>query len=243
MERKKIDFDPNCPFCHRQNIFPHFQQFGVWNLESYRVAETDHFFVKPDVLPSNPDGRHFLVFPKKHVYNYAGLVEHTWEIGNLIYNLEQRFGPLVIFEHGGIRNGNNVQSVYHAHFHAIGGLEGIDIIDWMKYMLSGGLSSDEVYPFEEIPAADYAFLNNLSGVFNGCPYLYVEQGPRAIIVHDPEEKLQSQITQRSMHLFFSGEILDWKKIPENEEFARESVRRLANLIGLCEHGNYNAYGF
>src|SRR3989338_1084130 len=243
-EKNLNSADLNCAFCNYNNqAFPHYERYGQDNLSRFVVAETDNFLVKPDILPGNSDGRHVLVHPKRHVYNHAGLVGHSDEVGRLTYDLEQKFGPLVVFEHGGLQPGNNVQSVYHAHFHAYGGLEKVDVIAWMQYMLNGGLGSDEIYPYDIIPAPDFAFITNLSGRFNGIPYLYVEQGPWGLIVEDCEERMRSQITQRSMHLLFSGEVLDWKKIPESELLARESVRRIRNLIDFCQHGEYNAHTF
>lgn len=245
MEVRPIEkFDPKCVLCdyNKQDV-PYFQRYGVRKLTSYVVAETPHYQVKPDIIPGNPDGRHLLVHPKEHVYNHAGLVGHSDEIGRLTYDLEQKFGPLVVFEHGGLQPGNNVQSVYHAHFHAYGGLEEVDVIRWMQYMLNGGLGSDEIYPYEIISAPDRAFITNLSRRFNGISYLYVEQGSLGMIVEDREGKMKSQITQRSMHVYFSGQILDWKQIPHNEQFARESVRRISNLVELCENGINNAHSF
>src|SRR3989344_5506047 len=156
MAEEKLDpIDSNCAFCNSNKMnFPHFGIYGQSDLRSYIVAETDNFLVKPDVLPVNPDGRHMVVYPKEHVYNHAGLVEHSDEVGRLTYDLEQRFGPLVVFEHGGLQPGNNVQSIYHAHFHALGGLEGVDVISWMQYMLNGGLGPDEIYPYEIVSAPD-----------------------------------------------------------------------------------------
>lgn len=242
MERSKLDSD--CTFCNYQNSnFPHFEKYGRKDLDRYVVTETENFQVKPDILPGNPDGRHVLIHPKFHVYNHAGLTKYIDEMGQLVYQLEQKLGPLVIFEHGGLKQGSSNQSIYHAHLHAYGGLEEVDVIKWMEHMLSGGLGKDEIYPYNIFPAPDYAFLANLNGNFNGYPYLYVEQGSWAIMVEDPEERMKSQVTQRSMHKFFSGEILDWKKVDENEEYARESVRRIANLIEFCENGVYNAHVF
>lgn len=236
-----------CRFCHPNlGDFPHLKEFGLPRLDLLRVKETEHFIVKPDILPANPDGRHFLVFPKEHKFNFAsygGNPEIVYDLGRLIYSLEQKFGQLVIFEHGGIKEGSNNQSVYHAHFHAIGGLEGFDIISWMTDMVSGGLDPNEIYPYTIFPAPNYDFLSNLHQRFNGHPYLYIEQGPNALYVEDPNEQMKSQVTQRSMHLFFSGKILDWKRIPENDEFARESARRLANICDLCINGIYNAHSF
>lgn len=237
----------NCRFCRpNPNDFSHLRKFGLERPDLLKIAETDNFFVKPDILPVNPDGRHFLVFPKEHRLNFAsygGNPQIVDELGRLIYQLEQRYGQLVIFEHGGIKEGNSNQSVYHAHFHAIGGLEGFDVISWMEYMVSGGLNQDEVYPYKIFPAPNYDFLSNLYHRFNGHSYLYVEQGPWALYVEDPSNNMRSQVTQRSMHKFFSGRVLDWKKIPENEEFARESARRLANAYELCINGLYNAHSF
>src|SRR3989344_939776 len=238
------DIDSTCGFClYNKDEFPHFRQFGQQDLQNFIIAETPNFRVKPDILPGNPDGRHMLVHPKKHVYNHAGLTKYAYEVGQLVYLLEQKFGPLVIFEHGGLRPGNSVQSIYHAHFHAYGGLEGVDVIGWMNHMLSGGLGPDEIYPHEIVSAPDYAFITNLSDRFNGIPYLYVEQGPWGLIVEDTEGRMKSQITQRSMHHFFSKEPLNWKSISDSKDLARESVCRIRNLIEFCEHGEYNTHSF
>ena len=243
-EKVKTNVDPNCGFCdYNAQNFSHFGLFGQDNLSAYVVDQSDNFLVKTDIIPGNPDGRHLLVHPREHVYNHAQLVNHADEVGRLVYRLEQRFGPLTIFEHGGLSPGNNVQSIYHAHFHAYGGLEDVDVIGWMRHMLTGGLNPDEIYPFEIFPAPDYTFITNLSGRFNGIPYLYVEHGPLSIFVEDTDKKMKSQITQRSMHEWFSHEVLDWKRIPEREDFARESVRRIRNLIDLCQNGLYNAHSF
>ena len=245
MEKNELaSKNPNCSFCdYKKEQFPHFKRYGQGDLDRYVIAQTDHFSVKSDILPGNPDGRHILVHPKAHVYNHAVLGRYANEVGALVYQLEQRMGPLVTFEHGGLKPGNSIQSIYHAHFHAYGGLDEIDVIGYMADMLSGGLSSDEIYPFEIVPAPDYTFISNLEGRFNGIPYLYVEQGPWGLIAEDPKESMRSQITQRSMHKFFSGQELDWKQIPQNEEFAKESVRRIKNLVEFCQSGQYNTHIF
>jgi diadenosine tetraphosphate (Ap4A) HIT family hydrolase len=239
----------NCRFCNigiDDNQFGYFERYGRSILHKFPILESDNFQVKPDILPVNPDGRHFLVFPKEHFYNFAQFGGNPLivdELGRLVYQLEQQFGPLVIFEHGGVKEGNNNQSIYHAHFHAIGGLEDYDIISYMRDMVSGGLGEGEVYPYQIFPAPNYDFLSNLHHRFNGHPYLYVEQGPWALYIEDPLEQMNSQVTQRAMHKFFSGQILNWKEIPENEEFARESVRRLANIVDWCLGGEYNSHRF
>lgn len=114
----------------------------------------------------------------------------------------------------------------------MGGLENFDIISWMAYMVSGGLGEDEVYPYQIYPAPNYNFLSNLHHRFNNHPYLYVEQGSRAIYIEDVKGNMKSQVTQRSLH-FFSREFLNWKKIFENEEYAREAVQRLLNTLSWC----------
>jgi len=227
----------NCRFCFSKSYtFPHFERFGRGSLDTFTILESDNFLVKPDVLPVNPDGLHFLVFPKRHYYNFAqsgGDSLIVDELGRLVYQLEEKFGSLVIFEHGGVQEGNSHQSVYHAHFHAVGGLNQYNIISYMKDMVSGGLAQDEIYPYEILEAPNYVFLSNLHRRFNEHPYLYVEQGSWALYIEDSEDRIRSQVTQRSMHRWFSGQVLDWKKIPENEEFARESVKRLANIVDWC----------
>jgi diadenosine tetraphosphate (Ap4A) HIT family hydrolase len=233
--------EKNCPLCnYNANAMLHFQEYGKGRLDLYTILESENFLVKPDVLPGNPEGKHFLLHPKTHTYNYAEMHNYAAEIGSVLYEMERCFGPLVIFEHGGIHEGNSNQSVYHAHSHLYAGLENFDIIDYMRYMLSGGLEQDEIYPHTIKPAPDYAFLANLKERYNGNPYLYIEQGSWAIFAEDLAGTMKSQITQRSMHRCYSGDemgkILNWKNIPECETSTRESVKRLAKLIDNCNAG-------
>ncbi len=231
--------EDGCPFCHfGLSNFPHLTELGVPGVDRYTVAETRHFWVKPDVLPGNPEGKHILIIPRPHVYNYAGLAADSgivYELGGLMRELEARFGPLVIFEHGGLGPGQNHQSIYHAHFHAYAGLEGVDVISYMHDMLNGGLEPDGlVYP--------HVIIKNLKAHFNGNPtsYLYIEQGPWAIYAPDPNGTMRSQITQRAMHLLFSGLKLDWKKIEEHrgwgDDWGKLSAQRIMSLIDFCQNG-------
>ena len=234
-----------CVLCDYQaGVLPHFKTYGREPLQSFVVAQTDNFQVKPDVLPAEPvEGLHFLMHPKRHTFNYADLHRDANEVGGLFYQMEHRFGPLVIFEHGGVKQGNKNQSVYHAHAHLYGGLVGFDVIAYMEHMLSGGLGYDEIYPYQIIPARDYAFLVNLKQRYNGHPYLYIEQGPWALFAEDDSERMKSQIAQRSMYRHFSGDVLgrmlNWKNIPDCEVSTRESVRRLATLVDNCNAGRYH----
>lgn len=243
----KLEFickeENKCPLCHLETSkFTHFIDLGVPGIDRYPVAETDHFFVKPDVLPGNPDGRHMLIFPKFHTYNFAQLAtpEIIVEVGSLMKELEGFFGPLVVFEHGGLKDGQNHQSVYHAHTHAYGGLEGADVIAYMHDMLNGALEPDGLaYPHTIIPAPDYSFLANLREHFEGTPYLYIQQGHWAIYASDPNGIMRSQITQRAMHNLFSRQELDWKRIQQHREWGddwgRLSAQRIMNLIHWHQH--------
>jgi len=151
-----------CTFCYpKTSNFSHFRRYGKEKLDQFIVVETDDYLVKPDILPGNPDGCHMLIFPKNHIYNLSSLKNHKYRMGTLIKKLENKFGDdFAIFEHGGTGEGNNIQSVYHAHSHIYWGLGGFDLISYMKDMLSGKLDG-VVYPYKIVPAPSYVFTENL----------------------------------------------------------------------------------
>jgi len=228
-----------CVFCQPElSFFPHFELHGVSHIDRVIIHESDNFLVKPDVLPGNPDGIHMLLIPKVHTLNFAGQNEFTDEIGRIMYTLEQHFGPLVVFEHGGLQEGSNHQSVYHAHAHLYGGLDGFDIISYMSDMLNGKLPPDyRNYPHQIVPATNYAFVTDAWRYFQRqpVPYLFIQQRPWGIFVSDPENNMASQITQRAMHLFFSGEIFDWKQLESHPDWQKLSIVRILSLLEKCKH--------
>ena len=216
-----------CPLCHlEESNFPHFDRYGVDHLDRFTGFESPHFFVKPDVLPNVKSGLHFLLVPKAHEYNLAEF-GHTDEVGRILRTMEGKFGPVTIFEHGGIEEGSSNQSIYHAHAHLMFGLKA-RILDYMGDMLNGQLPPDfRVYDYKRIETPDFAFPNNLRQQFQGKPYLYVQQGGEGIIVHGDTA---SQITQRAMHLYSDGVIMDWKTLDQRPDLQKESVIRILKLI-------------
>ena len=149
-------------------------------------------------------------------------------MGRILQTMEGKFGQAVIFEHGGIEEGSNNQSIYHAHTHLMFGFGKARILDYMGDMLNGRLAPDfRVYDYKRIKTPDVAFPNNLHNEFQGKPYFYVQQGGEGIIVHGDTA---SQITQRAMHLFSDGVIMDWKRIEENPDWQKQSIIRILKLI-------------
>lgn len=229
-----------CSFCNsiKEKNFGFLQQYGVDSIHQKIIFESDNFFIKPDSFPVNPNGLHMLLVPKDHVLNFAVKNGLAHEIGKIMYTLEQNFGPLVVFEHGGLQEGSNHQSIYHAHAHLIGGLEEYDVIRYMSDILNGQLPPDfRNYPHQIVSAPDYAFVTNAWEAFqqHKTPYLYIEQGERGIFVPDSEGNMASQITQRAMHLFFSGEIFDWKQLESHPEWQKLSIVRILSLLEKCKH--------
>lgn len=214
-----------CSFCHlEESNFPHFARYGVDHLDRFIGFESPHFLVKPDILPNAP--LHFLLVPKAHEYNFARS-NHTDEVGHILKEMEKKFGKAVIFEHGGIEEGSSNQSIYHAHAHLMYGLKG-RILDYMGNMLNGQLPPDyKVYNYQRIKTPNFAFPNNLHREFKGKPYFYVQQGGEGLIVHGDTA---SQITQRAMHLYTDGVIMNWKEMENDPELQKQSIIRILHLI-------------
>jgi hypothetical protein len=144
---------------------------------------------------------------------------------------------LVVFEHGGLREEGKHQSIYHAHAHLIGGLEGFDVIRYMSDMLNGQLPPDKLtYPHQIVHAPNHAFVIDAWRYFQEqpVPYLFIQQKPLGIFVPDSEGNMASQITQRAMHLFFSGEILDWKQLESHPDWQKLSIVRILSLLEECK---------
>lgn len=222
----------NCAFCNPYvRSYDHFSRFGKDRIDLYHLWETENIIVKPDILPVRPDGLHFLMIPKPHRLAFAQLPEHQYEVGNLLYKIEQEIGqPLIFAEHGGgsAENGyteSKNQSVYHQHAHLVAG-EG-DVLQYMADTLpSEGLS------YQWWIAQNANPINQSWQFYTGHPYLYVQSGNRGLWVEDRGDTMKSQVTQRSLSRFF-GQQVNWKAISEDEEMARLSVARIASAIERC----------
>ena len=135
---------------------------------------------------------------------------------------------MVIFEHGGIKDGGRNQSVYHQHAH-ICTSGGYDTIRYMADMLE----AEGVF-FDPVDTVDRSPIINLQREFKGQPYFYVQQGARGIMAHNRDDQIPSQLMQRNMSRLLSGRVLDWKRIGAEEELAVLAVLRIANLLERCK---------
>lgn len=237
-----LESKPGCQLCDYRNgnLDVYFQRLGLpGDLSKNIILQTPHFVVKPDSFPVHPYGRHVLIHPKGHGTNFASFGENADEVGRAVYAIERIWGEkVVIFEHGGSPTGveSSVQSIYHAHVHVVGGLEDVDIIQYMSDMLNGGLEQEgTVYEHSLSGAPSHAFVENLQYHYGEVPYLYIQQGGRAIYAPDPNNDMRSQITQRSMHDWFSGtRELNWKQFGDNEEFVALAANRVLRLLDHCK---------
>jgi len=245
MERE----NSTCPFCpigskkksfydnEHSRVLNQYVRQGV-DISNSVLFQTDHFQVKPDILPGHPEGRHLLLFPREHVLSLRELpLSLGGEIGYILHEMEYRFGNIVFFEHGsGNETESTPQSVFHAHGH-IYAAEGIDIVSYMKEILTRGLGNErEVYSYN-LTGERSLSPSVLEGIHQfvepGGNYLYIQQGRDGFFVNLPWEA-KSQIAQRSMHLLYSGEVLNWKEIPQSEALQVLAVQRIINLIENCE---------
>ncbi|MFA6110600.1 MAG: hypothetical protein WDA75_17700 [Candidatus Latescibacterota bacterium] len=84
-------------------------------------AESGHYIVSPDKHPVIADP-YYLIYPKDHVTSFQLLQpNHDNEIHELIQYIKDlsHKRSVIVFEHGQMRDGNKVKSVYHAHTHVI----------------------------------------------------------------------------------------------------------------------------
>ncbi len=215
-----------CPFCTPQMIgFTHFEERGLPRIDLSVVRKSKSFRVQPDSLPVHPNGSHMLIIPNDHLYGFAFVpTEHGEEVQTLIDGLESTLEEeLVLFEHGGIKHGGGLQSVYHAHAHLIGS-EGHDVLSYMGQVMSGdGIDY-------ELISANHNPIRNIQNTFRGEGYFYVQQNGNALMAHDPEDVLPSQIAQRNMSLLLTGEVVNWKEMPQNPQYADLSIGRISTLL-------------
>lgn len=218
-----------CSFCSPSpSEFPHFSRYGRERLDVVPILETPNLIVKPDILPVDPDGLHFLVVPKRHKYSFAASPDIAQEVGAVRREMEDKTGEaLVYFEHGGVEEGNKNMSVYHQHAHMIPA-RGNDVLAYMGDRLRA-----LALPHQFIATPDESPVINLQALFRGHPYVYIQQGRYGLWAESPDDQFPSQIAQRGMSALLSGWEIDWKQITQSEEHAKLSVARIAQALERC----------
>jgi hypothetical protein len=232
-----------CTFCTLNdgpNAFSISREYGLpFPAEQAILLETDHFFVKPDVLPIEPDGRHVLIIPTvqvdgAHPFSFAALTRYADEVGTLITTLEQIYGGrLLLAEHGASREGGSVQSVYHAHTHAIYVDHGVEPLEFMVDVLK----KRHIQP-HHLNIHDPSHPVTLAREYTGQGYIYLQYGNDALIACGDD--FPSQITQRAISgLLNAGEELNWKKMgvrgEKRPDLAKEALQRTMMLIERCKN--------
>ena len=221
-----IEREFGCTFCHpEQSVRLHFAEYGVARLDFVKLIETDHIFVVPDLLPI---GTHVLMIIKNHKYSFAAHPDLADEVGFVHHQLESLFHTQMAFiEHGGIENGGSNQSIYHQHAHIIE-TKGLNVIQYMSDTLeSQSIEHEIIFTPDSSPAV------NLQHAFDNQAYLYLQQGNRGIIAHDPDNHFPSQTAQKNLSLLLEGRTLNWKQIVNDHEMAKLSVQKIVNLLERC----------
>ena len=227
--RLRTDSQPDhaCQFCSdHMSGFNHFNERGLTRLDTVHLRDTENFFVIPDSLPVHPEGYHVVMIPRKHVFSYAQLpAELGEEAQAIVTELETALEEeLVLFEHGGTKHGGKVQSVYHAHAHLIGS-GGHDVLSYMEEVFN-----QEGITNYERTHANHSITRNIERLFKGQNYFYIQQNGEALIAHDPDDSMPSQLAQRNMSLLLTGEVVNWKEIPANSRFADLSIERINKVV-------------
>lgn len=210
-----------CGFCYEAN-WTHFQDYGRQDLSKVVVHETDDWIAKPDILPAQPQGLHFVMRPKDHALN--ALDADTHALGQFLHEIQSRFGPLAIMKHGDVAEETaSVMSIRHDHAHLFPNVD-ISVVDYMRDIVDR-----QGIAYQLIEAPDLSYLVQLQRVFEGKPYMYVQHGGVGLFVNDEHEQLGSQQIQRAMQRHYNGTTFNWKDINSNPAFAKQSVARLAHF--------------
>jgi len=227
---------PACPFCDPRvegDMFRYFEEYGRPEINLWNPYSTESVYVKPDVLPTNPEG-HFLLVPRPHEYSFAAHNGRTVEaVGQAIHHMQEMLGEsLVFFEHGGVVQGGNNMSVYHQHGHLVPD-GGLNLLEAMADRLR-----KERIKFRLVDTSDTSPVANLNRIFGGevYPYIYFQQGRLGLIAVSEEDAFVSQLGQSTMHGVFSDDqTLSWKTALTDDRMARLSVARIAGIIDNCKY--------
>lgn len=221
-----------CVFCVPDaSVFPHFAENGVDQLDKYHAMESENFAVKFDILPARQDGLHFLLHPKFHELTHSRIdSRYDYEVGQVLYRLEQKVGELTIMEHGDVDEANaTIMSVRHAHSHLFPSA-GFNLAQYMHDELDG-----QGIAHQMIDTPHYSYFGNLRRHFANRPYMYVQQGGVGLYALEDHGNIKSQTIQRETQAFWNnGATFDWKKIGDHPDWGGESVKRLQRAIERCK---------
>ena len=101
-----------------------FCQIVKGKMPSKKVYEDEHVYAFHDISPAAPT--HILVIPKKHIATLMDLKEEDQFLAGKVMAAIQKIAKEYQLDEKGFRVVNNVgeeggQTVYHIHFHLLGG--------------------------------------------------------------------------------------------------------------------------
>lgn len=101
-----------------------FCQIVEGKMPSKKVYEDEHVYAFHDISPAAPT--HILVIPKKHIATLMDLKEEDQMLAGKVMAAIQKIAKEYQLDEKGFRVVNNVgeeggQTVYHIHFHLLGG--------------------------------------------------------------------------------------------------------------------------
>ena len=106
------DFDPTCLFC----------RIAVGEIPSDIVLETDEVLVFRDINPKAPT--HVLVIPRRHIPSIAELTDADGDLLAALFAALRQFtarAGLTSYRIASNVGADAGQSVFHLHFHLLGG--------------------------------------------------------------------------------------------------------------------------
>jgi diadenosine tetraphosphate (Ap4A) HIT family hydrolase len=213
-ERGQKKLDSNCEFCIELSDFKKSRFAQIYNNIQRIVFSDKHFCIMP------PLGQLFsgslLLLPKAHYCSFAEIpsdlrVNLTQTINNIEKRL-QKFGKIILFEHGTTPEIGDGCGIYHAHIHIIPIPSSIS----PEFLLGSKFKN---------------FLNindALSYVEPQKPYLLYRGTNKRYFIKILTKRLQSQYFRKKIHEYFNLESpWDWKKYKYEKKII-ETINYLKN---------------
>lgn len=212
-----VEQQPNCVLCggrakQEEGIRKLFDKYTT-DLAVY--AESKHFIASPDLHPIVEDP-YFLIFPKEHLTSFE-LVPAEWdyemhEIGSYLKDLCQK-DSVVIFEHGQMKDGNKVKSVYHAHTHIIP-TNSPNILASVEASVKdlGGAVTPVVFD-------SFGTVSELNKRVKGDYLLFRQDGAGLFVSDNGTMDIPSQYFRVLLQELFNpmSRFINWKSMDKNEE--------------------------
>lgn len=151
-----------------------------------------------------------LVFPVKHVLSLAGLEAGEWldfqrDLTKIKESVENKFGPVVLFEHGSAGAGRTAGcGVDHAHMHIVP----------LNFDLR--ISVEKIS--NEVGKYEWTKVKTRPASRPGFDYIYLSDKTGSWITYAP--LLPSQVIRRAIANEIGADEWDWKKDNQSERMLR-----------------------